>query len=171
MSNAAAGATPTRQATSGAVAGLSRSGVVVATTTASTASVWADLSALRAAVVARSAVVVPGSTTRRWAMPVRRRIHSSLTPRAGASSALDTVRPGTAVPSPCSTATLLTSLLRRGGPVPVTRPPASAPSRDTRTSSPHTAGGNPPFELPAGVAQHHAHRMSGGPAGHKLYPA
>ena len=89
ISNAGTWSRPSRVATSGAVAGQGRSGVVVARITRSapaTPLAAADLRARPAASTARSPVATPGSTTRRSPMPVRERIHSSEVSRRWASS-------------------------------------------------------------------------------------
>jgi hypothetical protein len=93
-SNAAIPVRPNLAATSGAVAGHGRSGVVVASTSAWTSPLPADSSALVPASTARSDVVIPAVTTRRVEMPVRLRIHSSDVFSCAHRSALVTTRGG-----------------------------------------------------------------------------
>src|SRR6185437_1844493 len=100
MSKAAASAMPSLAATSGAVAGHGRSGVVVASTTMVVSLTDADFSARRPASTARSEVATPRSAICLCRIPVRRRTHSSLVSSVRARSSLVTISGGTHAPSP-----------------------------------------------------------------------
>ena len=101
MSNAPARAAPSSWATWGAAFGMTSSGVVVATSTRSTCSgaTPARRSAAAAAFVAWVASRSSGSATWRERMPVRRTIHSSVTPIRGAMSAFGTTVSGRLMPT------------------------------------------------------------------------
>lgn len=105
-SKAGTPARPSRAATSGAVAGQIRSGVVVARTTAPARLSPEESSARRPASTARSEVAMPGETRCLVRMPVRVRIHSSEVSRWAERSSLVTTCGGTQPPTPASTAVL-----------------------------------------------------------------
>src|SRR5437879_3875198 len=111
MSYAAAPARPSLEATSGAVAGQGRSGVLVATTTVSAGAPPADRRARAPASTAKSDVAAPGPATWRWAMPVRARIHSSEVASRSEISALVTRVGGSHPPTPARTGWLFTVTL------------------------------------------------------------
>ena len=101
MSNAPAPIAPSSWATWGAAFGITSSGVVVATSTRSTCA-GATPARRSAAVAAFVACVVSrslGSATWRERMPVRRTIHSSVTPMRGAMSAFGTTVCGRLTPT------------------------------------------------------------------------
>ena len=101
MSNAPARTAPSSWATSGAAFGMTSSGVVVATSTRSTCSgeTPARRSAAAPALVAWVVRRSSGSATCRARIPVRRTIHSSLTPIRAAISALGTTLRGRLAPT------------------------------------------------------------------------
>src|SRR5689334_17591437 len=104
MSNAGTPVSPSAAATVGAVAGTGRSGVEVASTTASTErSGPADRSAAAPASAARSEVGRPAAVCLVW-IPVRLTIQSSEVFRRAARSWLLTTVDGTCAPTPATTA-------------------------------------------------------------------
>ena len=104
---AAACRAPMRNATSGASPGVTRSAVMVETMMWSTSSASrpASASAAAQASAARPASGSSGARWRRSRMPVRRTIQASVVASRVSSSALVTVRPGSAAPTPKSPAT------------------------------------------------------------------
>lgn len=94
---------PSRDATSGATAGQSRSGEVVATTTVSTPLTPADRSARAPASTARVPVDRPSETTLRSLIPVRVLIHSSFVSSVAERSSFVTTLGGRKPPIPEST--------------------------------------------------------------------
>ena len=96
MSKAKPERMPMPLCTLAAVAGKVRSGVAVATITASMSAPVRPVSAsaARAAAVARSEVISPSAAKCRRSMPVRVRIHSSEVSRLAANSAFSTTRAG-----------------------------------------------------------------------------
>src|SRR5215207_2215597 len=102
----AAAPMPSALATTGAVFGVSSSGVIVARSTRSTSAGLrpASDSARRAALTARSAVRSSGAAKRRSRMPVRRVIQSESTPIRSAIGPLVTTRSGSLWPRPTTRA-------------------------------------------------------------------
>src|SRR5271155_1222814 len=109
------GPTPSSCATIGAVLGVISSAATVATSTMSIslASRPASSSAMRPALTARSLTRSPGAAWRRSLMPVRRSIHSAVTPTRAPTSPLETRCSGSAVPRPAMPAVRVSRTNRR----------------------------------------------------------